>query len=306
MQLEHPQVLPSRWSLLSRWREKEWWYSGVHDPQSGVYVSWYFIRVNVVDCFGFTVFDPSLPEPVHFTKKLYLEDQPEGGELVLRHSARDLEVAYTGSAETGWKLSLVRGGITAELDIQPTAAPYTRFDHELEDQYGLLHFFHNRVTGTVRTPERTYALTDALGYSDHAFGKVPRRTGWHWLAIQNRDVALASLVNYGVHAQRYTQAFFEHNDSGYREREWIRLDREVSFELAPGQHVGTPWRVTSTDLDLLVTPHQHVASHQEVPFFVNVDHTEAYVTASGRIRIDGRWERVSDLAGVYEQHAGTW
>jgi hypothetical protein len=75
MHLEQRQVL-ARWDVLSNWREKQWWYTGVHDPKSGVYVSWFFIRVNVVDAFGFTVFDSAVGEPYHFTRKLYLDEDP--------------------------------------------------------------------------------------------------------------------------------------------------------------------------------------------------------------------------------------
>jgi hypothetical protein len=37
-----------------------------------------------------------------------------------------------------------------------------------------------------------------------------------------------------------------------------------------------------------------------------VTHSELYVSAEGRIRVDGRWYDVGGLSGVMEQHAGRW
>ncbi len=305
MQLEQRQVLASRWNVLGRWREKEWWYTGVHDPKSGCYFSWFFIRVNLVDAFAFSVFDPSLGRTLHFSRKLYLRDCDGNGDLCLEHDSKDLKIRYCGSAERGWSFRLEGAGFDVDLRGRATSAPFTKFDDELNDHYGLLHFFHNRVSGSVSTAERSYTLDGALGYYDHCFGKVPRRTGWHWLAVQNEEVALASLVNYGPHAQRYTQAWFEQNEEDYRTREWIRLDQNVSFE-SPMRALDQPWRVTSPELDLEVVPQLHHTDVQQIPFAVNVTHSEVFVKAHGRIRVDGRWFAVENLAGVMEQHAGTW
>ena len=43
-------VLRPRFPLnfLREFRNKEWWYTGAYDPGTGVYVSWYFVRVNAV------------------------------------------------------------------------------------------------------------------------------------------------------------------------------------------------------------------------------------------------------------------
>src|SRR5437870_1971189 len=55
--LERMKVLCPRWPLgfLREWRSKEWWYTGVYDRGSRVYVSWYFIRTNLIDSLILTV-----------------------------------------------------------------------------------------------------------------------------------------------------------------------------------------------------------------------------------------------------------
>lgn len=304
MQFEDPQVLVPRLKALTHFRDKEWWYSGVVDQTSDAYVSWYFARVNVIDEFAFTVFDPSLAAPLTFSKKLWLDagGVPDATRLIGRGSG--WHVSYEGSAETGWKLSFSGGGMKAELSLRATRPEFTKFDNELVDDYGLLHFFHIRVDGVVEAGGRTFRIEDGLAYQDHCFGTVPSKTGWHWLAVQSPDVALSSLVNYGIYPQRYTQVWLESLGR------WTRLNQDVSFEQPPGFALTDPWAVTSTDMDLLVSPSQAHTSVQKIPpllpFFVNLRHSELSVKVTGRVRVDGAWVDVGTLRGVMEQHSGRW
>jgi hypothetical protein len=136
---------------------------------------------------------------------------------------------------------------------------------------------------------------------------VPRRTGWHWLAVQNERVALSCLVNYGPRAHCYTQVWLD--DAGPRPREWVRLEQSVSFE-CPGTTPACAWRVTSSDLDLDVELLQSTTGRTLIPplvgWLVNLTHTEAFVKARGRIRVDGTWVEVDGLGGALEEHFGTW
>jgi hypothetical protein len=300
---------------LAHWNDKEWWYSGAWDARTGVYASWYFVRVHLVDQFVFSLFDPALgPEPLRVAHKMHLAPQGRTA-LSLRHQGRRWEVAFEGSAATGWGLHLrdetAGGTLEADLHVAPTTPGFTKFDHPLEQRYGLLHHFHNRVQGSVRwqvpggAPARTWTLARALGYSDHCFGKVPRRTGWHWLAVQNERLALASLVNYGPHAQRYTQAFSHEGPADVRGR-WLRLGQDVSFEQPPGTPLTAPWRVTGPDVDLVVRPSQGHTSRERIPPVVDVSHSELFVHAEGRVRLEGRWVETGRMGGVLEQHGGRW
>lgn len=302
--LERWQVHPSRLGVLAHWRDKEWWYSGAYDARTGVYVSWYFIRVNLVDQFAFSVFDPRLgKEPIHLAHKLYLDPQGETP-LSLSHRGR-WEVVYEGSSERGWQLRLKDGEIEANLHITPSTPAFTKFDNPLVQRYGLLHHFHNRVRGSVRAGAHSWKLENALGYYDHCFGTVPRQTGWHWLAVQNEAAALATLVNYGPHAQRYTQMFLRQGPAALRDR-WIRLGQEVSFEQPPGKTLTDPWRVTSPDLDLQVTPLQAKTGRENIPLFLRLEHSELFVQVEGRVRLEGQWVETGVLHGVMEQHGGRW
>jgi hypothetical protein len=155
-----------------------------------------------------------------------------------------------------------------------------------------------------------YELDDARAYYDHCYGTLPAHTGWHWLAVQNHDVALSSLVNYGPYAQRYTHAWFSERSGSPRSNEWVRLEQSVSFERRRPGDWTQPWRVTSSELDLEVRLIMHETRRTRIPpltrFLVDLSHTEVFVEASGRIRVDGTWVAVDHLVGAMEEHYGRW
>ncbi|MBZ5708040.1 hypothetical protein [Nannocystis pusilla] len=68
--------------------------------------------------------------------------------------------------------------------------------------------------------------------------------------MQNDDLTLASLVNHGSYAQRYTQVYWQ--------RSWHRLDPDVDFD-DDRDHPAASWRVRSRELDLLVRPRRAIA-----------------------------------------------
>ena len=43
-----------------------------------------------------------------------------------------------------------------------------------------------------------------------------------------------------------------------------------------------------------------------IPFMADLWRTEAFVTAKGRIRVDGHWLPTGELFGVMEEHYGCW
>lgn len=317
MELEERQVLHPRrfWHVWTQRDKKEWWYTGACDPARRLYVSWNIIRVNFIDRIAVVIFDAKRKEPDHFSKKLFLDEDQPSGRLSLNHSSKDVEFHYNGSGEEGWLFQFSGGDISAELSIDPKIRPFTKFDNTLSRNYGLLHFFQNRAHGKIEADGRVYELHDALVYYDHCFGTVPRQTGWHWLAVQNAQVALASLVNYGPYAQRYSQVWFGDGTScpQHRRGTWIRLEQSVSFEQETADDFRDPWRVTSSDLDLTVTPvpNQYHTTREHIPpmtrWIVDLDHTEVFVEVTGKIRVDGHWVELAEpMWGVMEQHHGRW
>ena len=68
--------------------------------------------------------------------------------------------------------------------------------------------------------------------------------------------------------------------------------------------------ITSIDLDLLVEPQQLVTDRTKfLPLlggFVNLAHTEMFVKARGRVRVDGVWLSTGPMVGVMEEHHGHW
>src|SRR5688572_6721101 len=135
MSLEEKKVLLSRNPirvLLKEWRNKEWWYTGAYDPvQGGFYVSWHFVRVNFSDQFTFTLFDPQNPEPLQFSKLMWLDrtSEPSRG-LDLRHHRKDLTIQYRGTPTSGWRFELRAPEFAAEIDLRQTIPSFTKFDNE--------------------------------------------------------------------------------------------------------------------------------------------------------------------------------
>lgn len=315
MQLEEAQVLRSRNPfrvLFKEWRNKEWWYSGTYDPQSGAYFSWYVVRVNFVDQITVTLFDPKIGKPIQEVRRLWLKKI--GGDDGLWLEAKGF--CYRGNPKDGWSLKIDMPKLKADLQIANTIEPFTKFDNEILQDYGLLHFFHNQATGTVSAQDKgqghSYELEKTWVYYDHCFGRVPTQTGWHWLAVQNDDIALASLVNYGPRAQTYTQGFFKAQTQSPRTEQWVRLEQSVSFErLDWGRDdFKKPWRITSSDLDLQVELLMAKTDIQRIlpiiGYPVAVNHTEVFGCAQGKIRVDGTWLDSGKMYGVMEEHYGRW
>lgn len=312
MDLEEKQVHRRRGlvDVLRHWNDKEWWYTGVYQPSTGVYLSWHVIRVNFSDQLVVTLFDPKRGQPHGFSRLVKTEAAIPPGELSLRWQGHDAAFAYTGRAEDGWQVRFSAPGRQIELAIRPTTPPFTKFDNPFVERYALLCFTHARATGAVDFDGRAYAFEDALVYQDHCFGKVPSRTAWHWLAVQNEDASVISLVNYGPYAQCYSQCWMTPNVTGCpRPDTWVRLEQSVSFE-SRDDGFDAPWRVTSSDLDLVVTPLLHEDTRTRIPpgwpFLVDLRHVESHVRAEGRVRVDGHWLDPGPLHGVMELHGGRW
>lgn len=313
MELEEKQVHRDRRRLdrvVAHWNHKEWWYTGCHDPASGVYLSWHIVRVNFTDQCVVTLFDPALGGPRAWSRLIYTDPAIPPGELSLRWSGRAGAMAYTGRGEEGWRFDFEAPGWRIDLTIRPTLPPFTKFDNPFARRYALLHFAHSRASGRVEVEGQTHDFADALTYQDHCFGHVPRRTAWHWLAVQSEAAAVVSLVNYGPYAQCYSQAWLTPRVRGNpRPDAWIRLDQSVSFE-SRDYAFETPWRVTSPEVDLEVTPLLHADTHTRIPvvwpFLVDLRHVEAFVRVEGRLRVDGRWVDPGPMHGVMEAHGGVW
>jgi len=264
-----------------------------------------------------TVFDPRLGDGAlpRLQRYCLLDCEQPGAGLALRGRGRDWKVSFQLVEEPGpdqgsWRFLLESAALAADVRIEPVTPPFTKFDNELQNHYAIVHYFQARATGRVSVAGGTdHVLDGALAYQDHCWGRVPSRTGWHWIAVQGENIALTTLVNYGAYAQRYAQVWLGDGD-GARRREWIRLEQGVSFEREDRADLRGRWQITSTDLDLVLEPRQVVTDRTKIPpvagLLVDLAHTEAAVTVEGRVRIDGRWVDTGPMYGVMEQHGGRW
>lgn len=311
MNLEEKKVLLSRWNIVKEWHNKEWWYTGIYDPDLKIYLSFFFVRINLIDQFSFTLFDLKIHKPLQFDKKLYLEKRQTKGRLCLNYHSGNITLEYNGDEIDGWKFKFKNREYHIELDMKPTLPAFTKFDNEFARQYTLLQHFNILTSGFIKIPDKEYKIQDALCYYDHCFGTVPSKTGWHWIAVQNRDVSLNCLKNYGPYAQKYTQIYFNQSKHDFYSNRWIRLSQDVSFEYPdPSNKFLSDWQVTSPDLELTVTPMMYTCKVDQIPplipFLIRLTHCEIFVKASGRVRVDGQWLEVKDLYGIMEEHFGKW
>jgi hypothetical protein len=285
---------------LRQWSEKEWWFAYAWDPAARFYVSWAFVRAFYGDHFGIVAFQEGDGAPVTLQRSLILDRVERGGRLCLENAGR-LHVGFSEDAGR-FAFSLAAGEWSAELSVAPSPLPpFVRREDQFVRHYSVIHTYGNPVEGTVTVGGKTRTLRTDRSYLDHCYGDVPSRTGWHWLAVQNEETALTSLVNYGPHAQLYTHVL--HGGS------WIRLGQDVSFDARSLASDGR-WRLTSPDLDLTVEPlGRNVAVTRMpplLPLLANLTHAEHVVRASGGVRVEGRWVEHAALVGVMEEHFGRW
>lgn len=285
---------------LRQWNDKEWWFAFAWEPESRFYLSWAFVRAFYGDHFGALAVQVGDGEPATLQRSLVLDRVRRGEQLCLENAGR-LGVSFT-EEQGRFRFNLAADGWKVELTAGPSPVPaFVRNEDQFVRRYSIVHTYGHPVEGTVTVGGRTRTLRTDRSYFDHCFGNVPPHTGWHWLAVQNRETALTSLVNYGPHAQLYTHVLHE--------GDWVRLGQDVSFDPHPPTGGGR-WRVTSPDLELLVEPLGRNVSITRmppvVPFLANLTHTELLVSASGRVRVEGRWREHHDLVGVMEEHCGRW
>lgn len=296
----------SRSDLFRAPRNKEWWYAGWVDESRTIYISFHVVRLPAVDNVAFTVFDLDLGRPVARSRKVFLTVPSGLDRTDLRARFRAGHVHYEGSSAAGWDLRFADRGLAADIVITPTTPPFTKQENQFAHHYSMVCTMDAAVSGTVTAGDREYAFDHALGYADHCFGDVPRRTGWHWLAVQNVDMALVALLNYGAYGQRYSQLLHA-GPNGVKQ--WERLSQDGSFEYSPS-NPGQTWRLTSMDVDVEIDLMQTVRIKEQlpplVPFWINLTHDESFVRARGRIRTERGWVALDDAYGVLEEHHGVW
>lgn len=304
MREEEKKVLASRWPFWRAWREKEWYFSCLHDPAAGVYLSWSFIRTFATDSFRFWALELDGQRGAWSgERRLFLDPGQRPGLLDLAGRGRGYEVSYTGLEEQPDRVRLHYRDDRHELELELLRRwpAFTRRDNTFVNHYTLLHHFGNEARGELRLDGRRFTVNTRRCYTDHCSGRVPRRTGWQWIAVQDERVALASLTNHGPCAQRYTQCWIDGR--------WVRLSEDVAFEYETTDLLA-PWRVTSVDMDLQVRPRQVHRDHVQVPpglgLLYDVHHNELFVDVEGRVRIDGAWRELDGLTGVAEEHYGRW
>lgn len=311
MQLEEKGILrKNRFNLFKNRNKKEWWYTGIIDQSQNLYLSITYARVDLTDSFRVILFTPENTEPQTISWKGFLDKEIKTNQLYLLHKGKRLSFTYSGSGESGWKFRLSANGWDIDLSINPQTPPFTKYDNFFAKEYTLLHYFQNQVSGTIQHKTKSYTINKGLGYYDHCFGTVPRKTKWHWIAVQNENFALASLMNYGEFAQCYTQCYIQKSKQTEKTNQWIRLNQDASFEYNPKKQWDEPWFVTSPDMEIKLTIINRFQYKERipplVPFFIKLDHSDIFIKAEGKVRVDNNWVDTGEMYGVLEEHLGLW
>ena len=303
----------SKRSLVNPFAEvapKEWWYAGCHDPESGTYFSFFFYRMPLLDAARVSVFDPASGGVREFGWKVAFQAGEENGRLRIEIAEKGLGMVYRRVDDKNWHFTMKGRGWEVDLEIKQTLPAFERREDRRGVPSGIVHWLGNAVSGQVLTHGASYRYRAARGYCDHSWGPVPRRVGWHWIAVQSQTMCLVSLVNTGTGAQLYTQVLVRPVPGSVDEPRWTRLDPQAVFGEVPVGSPETTWTAVSTDLELEVRIRQWSGFRERIPplipFLVNIDHQESFVSAKGRVRLDGIWHDTGEMFGVMEVHRGTW
>lgn len=302
MELEEKKVLKNRARIFSALREKEWWYLLLYDKRQHLYFSLSFLRTYFADQFNFLCFDRKNNKRCSYEKTLFLDQSQRKGHLDLSANRRQFQVSFQQEDEDMYHFFFKDNNNEIELEVEESnLPPFTNRENMFTYHYTLLHIFNRRVRGEISLGNDRYEVDTDFSYYDHCFGKVPRKSIWHWLAVTNDTFSIASLINYGAYGQKYTQAFWDGR--------WHRLSEDVSFEYdiqAPGKR----WKLTSRDVDLDIEIQEQYLKKVRIPpllsLLVRMNHEEFMVRVNGIVRIDNDWIEVDDLIGVMEEHNGIW
>jgi len=205
---EYRVLLRQRWNWIRHRKAKEWWFTGISDVDQGFYLAIAVARVAQVDSLHVSLYRREWNEPKVISWKGFLQGVQKSGELNLLIETRRIRFLYCGDERQGLHCRMACDELQAELEFRPTTPPFTKYDNMFSDEYSLMHFLHMRVRGRIEWKGGAIELSRGLAYVDHCFGRVPCKTRWHWIAVQNEHCALVSLMNYGGFAQCYTQTWF--------------------------------------------------------------------------------------------------
>lgn len=338
MQFQEPKVLLSnRWISFKNFNDKEWWYTGICDQSQNLFIGISAIRTKFVDSIDLSIYfadeeglnvnkDKSGGHWVQASFMGFIKTTNEQNKLDLSvnrgNEQKSFYFDYTDtqggrleseSCNNKWNLAFAskkakdsnknKVQIKGSFTIEQVIPRFTKYNNFFCNTYTLLHYFQNKVCGTLTVNGKEYVINNALGYQDHCFGTVPRKTKWHWIAVQGKDCALASLMNYGSYAQQYTEAYFGTEPS---KNNWIRLNQDVSFECYEENRFLKHWRITSPDIDLRCKTFSWNNQNNFIPPIINLQHYECYVKVEGRIKVNNEWKPTGKMYGVLEEHFGIW
>ncbi len=302
MNFEERAVLENRLNIKESFREKEWWFTYCYDEKLQLYFGCFFLRTYPIDHFNFICFDLKNNKRWEFEKDIRLSPDYEKGKLDLKFRNKDFSVSYVGNGDGEREFLFKSEQHTISLNFKEgPVPPFTKRDNNFVNNFTLFHLFQQRVKGTLNFEGNRYDIDTQNSYYDHCSGKSPSNTGWHWLAVNNEKSSLASLINYGSNAQKYTQF--------YGNGEWHRLFQDVSFEYDM-KNLQNPWSITSPDMELIAEPmdmkHKIIKVPRMLPFLIDIVHYEFIVKVNGRVRINNKWVDFSNAYGVMEEHHGKW
>lgn len=332
MQFQEQKVLLSqRWNPFVQTKAKEWWYTGISDESQRLFIGISAIRTKFIDSIDISVyFGDAVNQNAkkdnsggHWEQAAFIGLMKCGKEenkldlsINRNHSQKSFYFDYTDiqgsedesdSCKNTWSLNFSSNkkncSIRGNFEIRQKIPRFTKYDNFFCNEYTLLHYFKNTVSGTLIINEKEYKIENGLGYQDHCYGTVPSKTKWHWIAVQGEKCALASLMNYGPYAQQYTEAYFGNESTN---NNWVRLNQNVSFECYGNNRFQREWQITSPDMNLKCEILSWNNQNNWIPPIVNLKHYECYVKVEGLIKLNNECKETGAMYGVLEEHYGKW
>lgn len=332
MQFQEQKVLISqRWNPFIELKDKEWWYTGISDESQKLFIGISVIRTKFIDSIDISVYfgddingnidkDNSGGHWEQVSYMGWIKCGKEENKLDLSVNRDNPDKSFyfdytdvpggradSDSCKNEWNLDFSSNkkdfSMSGSFMMNQQIPRFTKYDNFFSDTYTLLHYFQNKVSGTLNINGTDYKIENGLGYQDHCYGTVPRKTKWHWIAVQGETCALASLMNYGPYAQQYTESYF---GNVFNKNDWVRLNQDVSFECYGENRFQKHWRITSPDMHLKCEILSWNNQNNWIPLFVNLKHYECYVKVEGHIKVNNEWKETGAMYGVLEEHFGKW
>lgn len=293
------EVASRRYGLFAFRRVKQWWSFEGLDPSRKSYFVFLAMKALPVDFVSLTVIDYER-DVRHAEEHFGKVTAAPGDRMDVRARGKWGNLAFSGSAEDGWRVEARTPMITADLTQRVLAAAHRNRLTTRRIDYNILQFVSNETGGSIEVGGRSTPF-EGYGYSEHNWGVQPRHSAANWLHFWGPGVAgvvLDCFYDAGVH--HHYNYLWRGEGAGY-------VASPAYFGFDPSEP-RSEFRVASPDLDLSVRALTHDRNRMRVPPvlpYLNIDYHEMLVEVRGTALALGETVEI-DAIGKYDHNFNLW